>query len=149
MSTLELQRFMNHVVTITLSDSRAAELKLEEPKLSGKVTNVSPRGIVLSAKSSATIVLVADIVNIRLKRDRVVSRMVRIFGSQDDVRQHLADRHGTSMSLLRTLSPEVALQYHDKINHSDLGHQHGDKVGTRTVDEVTAERIMNRLDEMD
>lgn len=149
MSTLELYRYMNHVVTVMLSENRAAELKLDEPKLSGKVTSVSPRGIVLSARSTAIIILASDILGVRLKRDRVVTRMVRLFDDNDDPRQHLADRHGTSVTLLRTLAPETALKYHDKIDHTDLGHQHGNRPGIRTVNEGVADRIMERLDGME
>lgn len=149
MSALELQRYINHVVTITLSETRAAELRVEDCRISGKVTDVSPRGLVLAAKSAATIILEADILDIRLKRDRVIARMVRTYGPRDDVRQHLADRHGTSMSLLRTLDPAVALVYHDKLDHKDLGHQHGPRPGTRTVNEDAAQSIMRQLDELE
>lgn len=149
MESLQLHRYMNHIVTITLSEGKAAELKLDEPRISGKVTNVSPRGLVLAAKSSATIIMADDILEVRLKRDRVITRMVRVFGPQDDVRQHLADRHGTFVSLLRSLSHEIALSYHNKIDHRDLGHQHGERPGTRAVNETEARFAMRQLDELE
>lgn len=123
----ELTRYMNHVVTLRLAEAKAGQLRLDDPVLSGKVTNVSPVGIVFNAKSTTHILAAHDILEIRIKRGRVVTRVVREFTSEDDVRQHLADRHGTSMVMLRSLSPEVALTYHARIDHSDLGHRHGSK----------------------
>ena len=145
----ELYQFINHNVTVTLSDFKAAELNLADPNIAGKVVDVSDKGIVLSAKNAAIILSRQDILNLRFRRQRVVSRMVRIFGRQDDVRQHLADRHGTWISLLRTLNPEAALRYHEKIDHKDLGHQHSNKVGTRAVNEDVANRTINQLDEIE
>lgn len=149
MEALELYQFINHVVTVRLSLAKAAELKLDEPRISGKVTEASPTGLVLAAKSTATILRTGDILGIRLKRDRVITRVLRIFTEDDDVRQHLADRHGAWMSLLRTLSPEAALAYHNKIDHSDLGHQHGLKPGTHLINGYAAEHTMRQLDEME
>lgn len=137
MEAKELTRYMNHFVTIHLSSERANQLRMHDPILVGKVTNVSPSGIVFSVKSTTHIFMAQDILEIRLRRGRVVVRVVRDFTSQDDVRQHLADRHGTSMVMLRSLSAEVALAYHARIDHSDLGHRHG------------PERVMEQLDEME
>lgn len=145
----ELTRYMNHHVTLHLSESKANQLRLHDPILNGKVTNVSNEGIVFSVKSTTHILLAHDILDIRVRRGRVVTRMVRVFGPRDDVRQHLADRHGTSMVMLRSLSPEVALAYHQRIDHSDLGHRHGDKPGTRAIDPNLASQAMEQLDEME
>ena len=140
MKANELTRYMNHFVTLRLSEARASQLRLHESQiLVGKVTNVSPQGIVFSVKSTAHIILAQDILEIRVKRGRVVTRMVRAFTPQDDVRQHLADRHGTSMVMLRSLPPEVALAYHARIDHSDLGHRHP----------ADASRVMSQLDEIE
>lgn len=149
MKAQELTRYMNHHVTLHLTDSKVTQLKLDSPIISGKVTNVSPEGIVFSVKSTTHIILARDIFDIRIRRGRVVTRMVRVFGPRDDVRQHLADRHGTSMVMLRSLSPEVALAYHERLDHSDLGHRHGDKPGTRAIDPNLASQAMEQLDEME
>ena len=149
MNASELTRYMNHFVTLHLSEERATQLRLHDPILNGKVTNVSPQGIVFSVKSTAHIIMAHDILGIRVKRGRVVTRMVRVFTPQDDVRQHLADRHGTSMVMLRSLSSEVALAYHARIDHTDLGHRHGTKPGTRAIDPTEASRAMEQLDEME
>ncbi len=138
MKPTELNRYMNHFVTLRLTEARAEQLRLEDPVLSGRVTNVSPSGLVFSVKSTTHIFMAPEILEIRLRRGRVVVRVVRDFTGQDDVRQHLADRHGTSIVMLRSLTAEVALAYHAKIDHSDLGHRHADPA-----------RIMEQLDEME
>lgn len=40
------------------------------------------------------------------------------------VRAHLIDRHGAPLSQVNALSPEQAVELHNKIDHSDLGHKH-------------------------
>lgn len=146
----ELSRYINHQVTVRLTPEGSRLLRVSDSHLMGKVTNVSSNGIVLSARSTSSI-LAADVIEdieIRRGRTRVVVRMVRIFSDREDVRQHLADRHGVWVGLLRSLTPEAAYSYHEKIDHTDLGHHHGDKPGTQVVDADAAERAMEELDEM-
>lgn len=149
MKTMDLNRYMNHQVAVHLTEGKARELKADDCVVTGKVTKVSNSGIILSARSTTTILLAEDITDIRIRRGRVVVRMVRVFSDRDDVRQHLADRHGLWIGLLRSLSPEAAHAYHEKIDHADLGHKHGDKPGTQVVDPDQANRAMEALDEME
>lgn len=44
-----------------------------------------------------------------------------------NVRQHLLDRHGMPFSFIKAMDDTQAFEAHDKINHSDLGHAHGEK----------------------
>ncbi len=146
---IELNRYMNHQVAVHLTREKASELRAEDCVVTGKVTKVSSSGIILSARSTTIILMAEDITDIRIRRGRVVVRMVRIFTDRDDVRQHLADRHGLWVGMLRTLTPEAAHAYHEKIDHSDLGHKHGEKPGTQVVDPDQANRAMEVLDEME
>ncbi len=149
MNPKDLYRYMNHQVTVILKPEAAKRLRVEGGSLTGKVTNVSESGIVLSARSTAAIIDASDIQDVRIRRGRVVVRMVRIFTGRDDVRQHLADRHGVWVQLLRTLTPEAAHLYHERIDHTDLGHRHGDKPGTQVIDTNAANKAMEELDEME
>lgn len=40
------------------------------------------------------------------------------------VKKHLIDRHGAPLSQVNALAPEQAEELHNKIDHSDLGHNH-------------------------
>jgi hypothetical protein len=39
-------------------------------------------------------------------------------------RRHLLDYHSVSLSWINENSPETALEYHETLDHSDLGHNH-------------------------
>lgn len=150
MNSKELARYMNHQIQVKLTPAAALRLRAESGSLTGRVTNVSKDGIVLSARSTVTIIAADEIDEVRIRRGRVVVRMVRVFSDRDDVRQHLADRHGVWVGLLRSLTPDSAHIYHEKIDHSDLGHQHGERTpGTQVVDPVAANEAMEQLDEME
>lgn len=47
--------------------------------------------------------------------------------SLDTVRQHLLDKHSFSLALINTADEKRAIEIHDAIDHTDLGHAHGDK----------------------
>jgi hypothetical protein len=40
------------------------------------------------------------------------------------MRQHLADRHGISLKWCREATEEQAVEYHNTLDHADLGHKH-------------------------
>ena len=44
--------------------------------------------------------------------------------TDNTVRQHLLDRHGLTRTQVNELSDEQAWDYHDELDHSDLGHRH-------------------------
>lgn len=39
-------------------------------------------------------------------------------------RQHLVDRHGVTLSWAKDADEKAALEYHNGLDHSDLGHRH-------------------------
>jgi hypothetical protein len=62
----------------------------------------------------------------------------------DDVRQHLADRHGVAVTWLNAAAPQQAFDYHADIDHSDLAHTHGSAAqrladGTQAADTADLE----------
>lgn len=44
----------------------------------------------------------------------------------DAVRQHLIDKHGFSLTLINSADENRAMKIHADIDHSDLGHAHGE-----------------------
>lgn len=63
-------------------------------------------------------------------------------------RQHLADRHGVSMAWLKENTEEAAFQYHQGLDHSDLGHRHEEvKTATKTERDEALESDGSDADE--
>jgi hypothetical protein len=118
--------------------------------LEGKVAVVSDAGLALKMRSSTRIIDINRILGFeeqaRPKRKRVIKRYVRKIDEESDARQHLADRHGVLVSVLNAVDSETAREMHDKINHLDLGHQHGDKPQRGNVDTDTATQRLEDLD---
>lgn len=55
--------------------------------------------------------------------------------NQETVRQHLVDRHGSSVELVNATSDENAMKMHDQLHEAhgkDLGHNHGDPGSTES-----------------
>lgn len=44
--------------------------------------------------------------------------------TEEDVKQHLADRHAYPLSWVNDATPEQALEAHASIDHAELGHKH-------------------------
>lgn len=112
----------------------------------GKVVTAGRAGIALRSRGNTIIIEAKDIIDIeetkRNRKPRIVRRVIRPFSRTDFIRQHLADRHGIPVSLLKEIDEETAHDMHEKTDHSDLGHYHGDRARA-----VAA--AMQRLDEAD
>ncbi len=65
----------------------------------------------------------------------------------EQVRQHLADRHGIEIKWCRDATDEAAQEFHDSIDHGVLGHDHS-KVPTeqeQAVSEAEAEQTVSSI----
>lgn len=101
-----------------------------EPR-EGTVTAGSDVGIVFRPKGLVRQELI-EIKNIRLieeiiagpkpLRPRTTGRV-----NKGKHREHLVDRHGYKISEISHLSEDQAREFHDGIDHSDLGHRHKEK----------------------
>lgn len=58
---------------------------------------------------------------------------------ESKVRAHLIDRHGAPLSQINSQSNEEAMTLHEKIDHSDLGHNHEKTESTSDGSESDAE----------
>lgn len=142
-----LHTYFNKYVIVNVDTGKDATGSDTFETIEGKAIAASEAGLVVRNRGTTRIIEPKEIIDIeetpRNRRPkRVVRRVVRVFGTTDDVRQHLADRHGVLVSVLNNVSPEDAGMMHANIKHDDLGHRHGDRV-------LQAEAAMQALDVVD
>ena len=94
----------------------------------GKAEVASTAGIGFKESGKRDVVLVepAQILEISLapeKAKKITQKKSRPVKS-GNVRQHLADRHGLPLDQLNGRSEADAVEYHDGLDHSNLGHIH-------------------------
>lgn len=143
-----LLEYADKHVTVTYLDEG------ENKTITGLVTKANAMAILVRPKGKSFVLVdvesVASIteVDTPVKVQRIkVRSMEKIL--TDQVRQHLADRHGLSLGLIPDDATE-AEKLHDAIDHSKLGHHHRpdvDEVAERAavLDAVTE----NDIDEED
>lgn len=120
----ELEGYLNKKVVLHTIDAESGELVERE----GKIDAASPHGIAFKEKGKASVDLyevdqieeIAPLVEgpkkIRQKKLKPVEA-----GS---VRQHLVDRHGMPLDRANDIDEAQAVELHDRIDHTNLGHRH-------------------------
>lgn len=147
----DIADLVDKMVTVQVDISRQSEDE-DFREVNGKLLAVSPNGLVIQNKTGTEIIGLADLLDIEETPKQLSLHIVRRWvkpvtpGSatgtvikrwveeeaMPSVRQHLADRHGVPLDLIKAATPEAALMLHDGIDHKLLGHEHGVKPpGTR------------------
>lgn len=97
-------------------------------EVEGKIEAASSAGVAFKEKGSSdlTLLTVAQIEELAYapEKPKPVSQKKLKPIEAGSFRQHLADRHGISRKWCTEASDEQAKEYHDQIDHSDLGHKH-------------------------
>lgn len=111
----------------SLSGKRV-NLTTEGEVLEGRVEAGSPIGVVFKKKGSsrADLVLAEDIEaieEIKAASNKLrQSSLARV--AEGRMRRHLVDRHGYRIVDIEPLAEFQAVEMHDQIDHSELGHKH-------------------------
>lgn len=97
-------------------------------ELEGKVEAASEQGMAFKEKGKRDVILIlpAEIEEIEEAPEtpkRIAQKTLKLV-KVTNVRQHLVDRHGMLRSDANSMTDEAAMEYHDEIDHSDLGHKH-------------------------
>jgi len=97
----------------------------DDLELEGKVLSADASGLVILVKNKPIIVEARDILDIHRSSlpSKIVRRKMRYIPPWQ-ARQHLLDRHGLQWDLIKMLAVKSAGALHDKIDHTNLGHQH-------------------------
>jgi hypothetical protein len=141
-------QYLNNNVTIVYTDGSTQRV------MDGLVTKTNPTAMLVKVRGKGvqlldvneieSITVVAPPRPVARVRKRVLDTVIR-----ETVTQHLADRHGWTISKIPE-DLEIALLAHDGINHSDLSHRHP-KAGETPIEEVLArlERVEGDDDDED
>lgn len=117
----------------------------------GRVQLVEISGLVVKTRSGSEVIELKDVIDIeeqqRPRRRRVIRRYVRVLDPDSNIRQHLADRHGTLVPVLNGNEDDLLFAMHEKIDHSILGHVHGERPPRQAVDPAEAEKRIDQLGE--
>jgi hypothetical protein len=92
----------------------------------GKVEAASTMGVAFKPKGKGSIiVLPSDVESIEAAAViKKITRKSMLPASLENVRQHLVDRHGYKVSDIEQYTPEQALEFHNTLEHGELGHDH-------------------------
>lgn len=106
----------------------------EEPvTVMGRITAGNHLGLMFKPKSQRTEDLInaediLDVEEVVSPRLRLVTQKKLRTPSEANVKRHLADYHGMSLTELNGMSEAEAMRRHGEINHADLGHEHSEEV---------------------
>ena len=99
---------------------------LEETE--GKIKAASEAGVAFKpkGKSGVDLLMVAQIEEIAAapsKPKSIAQKKIKPV-PEGGMRQHLADKHGISLKWCRDSTEEAAVEFHNSLDHADLGHVH-------------------------
>lgn len=114
----------------------------DNAKITGKVENANAVGFVFkpAGSSKSRLYQTSDVAEIRMAPEaEPVLRSRRLDPiALKNVKRHLVDRHGYTLTDINDMSPEAALDFHEGLGHDDLGHYHDlSKAQKEEVAEVT------------
>jgi hypothetical protein len=123
MTVQNLPTYAGKYVNVTYRDEQGQQVSLD-----GTVEKANALAILLKVKGKGSLLL--DILDIETmtevdpptKMPRIKVRAMAPI-NEDQVRQHLADRHGVPVAEI-PLNPKNAMLMHSGINHEGLGHVH-------------------------
>jgi len=109
------------IVTVNLEDGTASEVE-------GKVEVANQEAILIKPKGKTRIDIIeaSTIEEIRLAPEPAKKLTAKKLKPVElgRVRQHLLDRHGYRLSEISAMAEEQAREFHEGLDHSDLGHVH-------------------------
>lgn len=116
--------------------------------LEGRILRVEAPNFAIRTQFKTWIIPLGELLEIeRLegRRRALTVRYLRVFEASE-VRQHLLDRHGLAHDLLTNIDQEVAMELHNRMDHSHLGHRHEPRPSRRAT---TANGSFNESPESD
>lgn len=109
------------ILHVIQDDGSAAELE-------GKVEAASESGLAFREKGKRDVDLlepsqIEEIALAPAKPKKVTQKKLKPI-SEQNIRQHLVDRHGMTRTEAGQLTDAEAFEKHENIDHADLGHRH-------------------------
>jgi hypothetical protein len=150
-STVDLGTLDGQRIRVKARDGDAAEFEWEGTVIAASPVAilVKPRGAMLAELIQAESILELEI--LANPNAKLILRRLRIL-KPHEVRQHLIDRHGESWDTVERMNDIAAFEFHNGLNHSNLGHIHEDKKQTaraKSIAEQAIEEIENENEVQD
>lgn len=120
----QLQPFIDKEAIIHLEQ---ADGTVQE--VTGQIKAASVAGIALKQKGKGGLELISDVSKIYeidyapTKDKKIAQKKLKPIGF-GQARQHLADRHGVNLAWLNENDEQAAFEWHEQVDHTDLGHIH-------------------------
>lgn len=147
MTALDVSTYIGKKVIVTAKDGEDGSKEIE-----GKVEAASELGILIKPKgrNDLTLIEAGDLLDVLAPPEqerRLAVKYIKKDIEPGQMRRHLLDRHGLSISYVNGISESDAITYHDGVDHSDLGHQHGERPKKKTSRDVAIEAAEAAVDE--
>lgn len=119
------------VVLVRNLDAPAADGSTAE-EIEGTVITANPLGVLIKPKGKTQGILVeadkieGEIRFVETKAKKLTKRWLKDL-EYGNARQHLISAHGYKVSEIDKMTEQAAFDFHKTLDHSDLGHQHGEK----------------------
>lgn len=126
-----LEQYQGKKIIVSYNDAEGVLQEIE-----GTAETANELGILLKPKGKSTVQIIdavsVETVEIAPEKDKSIRcrwvKDVEVGGA----RAHLAQAHGFTLSSVNSMTEEVAFEQHKGVDHSDLGHQHGEKPAKAT-----------------
>ena len=132
-----LEEYTGKMVILTVKQDDGSAKQLE-----GKVEAASDQGIAFKEKGKREVDLVLpdkiDEIAVAPEKPKTLAQKKLQPIADSAVRQHLLDRHGMSRTKVNKMSEAEAVELHNSIDHSDLGHRHEAKDEAEASEESDA-----------
>lgn len=129
----DLPRFKDRRVIVQEDlTGRTADAGDDYREVEGKVVAATEDGLAIQTRTSVVMIQAKHILDVEELTRTIPRRLVRRWirdATPESVKQHLLDRHGLPFALIqpKEMTAEMLIIMHNKIDHSKLGHNHGDK----------------------
>lgn len=135
-STLDLTAYDGKKVIVTVNQGDSAE------EIEGTVETGNALGLLIKPKGKASVEIIEagqieQVVLAPEKLKNIVQKYVKVL-ELGKARQHLADYHAATLTEVNSMTEESAFSAHQAIDHSDLGHIHGEKPKKEKAADETA-----------
>ena len=123
---VDLETLKDRFVSVEYDTGRSSE---GSQVVTGKLIVVTPLAIVVQQRHDTTMIQLSDllefqeVIKFTTKETLIIRELAGM--SKEGARQHLLDRHGMVADKVRSMTEEEALAFHDRIDHTKLGHVHG------------------------
>lgn len=124
-------------------------------EVEGRVIEATVKGLVVQTRTGVVIIMTQHILDVEEVKKNPTKRLVKRWireSTLESVKQHLLDRHGWPFDLVseKAMPTDMLLHRHDLIDHSNLGHGHGDKPASTRGRKPKADVVPGqRVDEPD